>query len=223
MSGTPRLKPPRNNAEWARNTEKRQGATEHPLSQRVGQWVLSEQANTGNLIASHVNGGSTILAAPPEPSDEAGADEVSSEISILSLTKTSLQAVGTTATVVQWDDVRADLGGWTSGVISGGLTEVTVPTGGIYSLTSTVHFQVGGSLLASAIRVNGSTVIGTTVIEPNSGSWPSVVNTGIIPLLSGDVLQLVAVRGAGSSNIGGSAVGNPPLPCMFTVHRIATG
>lgn len=223
MSGTPLLKPPRNNAEWARNTEKRQKAVEHPTSQRIGRWVLSEQADTGNLIASHVNGGSTVLVTPPDPSDEAGADEISTDVSVLSLTKTVNQAVAVGSTVITWDDVRADYGGWTSGVISGGLADITVPISGVYHLTTTLHFQVGGGLSAVAIRINGVSQLLSNLVEPNGGSWPSVSVVGTVPLLSGDILQVAAGRNVSATNVGGSGASTPPSPCYFTAHMVATG
>lgn len=223
MSGTPRLKPPRNNAEWARNTDKRQTATEHPTSQRIGRWVLSEQADTGNLIASHVNGGSRIIVAPPEPSDDAGADEVATDISVLSLTKTVNQSVIVGTTVITWDDVRADYGGWTSGVLTGGLSDIVVPVSGIYHLTTTLHFQVGGGLSLVGIRINGTTQLVGNIVEPNGGSWPSVVVTGMVPLLSGDVITVVAGRTSAATNVGGSGASTPPSPCYFTAHMVATG
>lgn len=223
MSGTPLVKPPRNNAEWARNTEKRQSAVEHPTSQRIGRWVVSEQADTGALIASHVNGGSTVLAQPPEPSDEAGADEVTEDVSVLSLTKTVNQAAAVGTTVITWDDVRADLGGWTSGVISGGLSDITVPISGVYQLSTTLHFQVGGGLSLVGIRINGTTVMVGNIVEPNGGSWPSVVVTGMLPLLSGDIITVVAGRTSAATNVGGSGASTPPSPCFFTAHMVATG
>lgn len=223
MSGTPLLKPPRNNAEWARNTEKRQKAVEHPTSQRIGRWVLSEQADTGNLIGSHVDGGSAVLLTPPNPSDEAGADEVATDISVLSLTKTVNQVAAVGTTVITWDDVRADYGGWTSGVISGGLSDITVPISGVYHLTTTLHFQNGGGLSAVGIRINGATQLIGNLVEPNGGSWPSVVVTGMVPLLSGDIISVVAGRNASATNVGGSGASTPPTPCYFTAHMVATG
>jgi hypothetical protein len=223
MSGTPFVKRPKNNAEWARNTEKRQNAVEHPTSQRIGPWTLSAHPESGALIASHVNGGSLVLATPPEPSDEAGADEVSATKSAVTLTRTTNQAIAATATAVQWEDVRADIGGWTTGVLTGGLTEVTVPISGLYFMSSTVHFQAGGGLLAVAIRINGATQLVTNMVENVGGSWPSVVVSGQLPLLEGDTLSVVTVRTAGASNIGGNIIATPVVPTIFSAHLVSAG
>lgn len=58
-------RPPRNDAEWARDTNRRLANVEHPDAARAGPWVLSADAESGDLIASHVDGGSVRLARVP--------------------------------------------------------------------------------------------------------------------------------------------------------------
>lgn len=221
MSGTPRVKPPRNNAEWARNTEKRQSAVEHPTSQRVGRWVLSEHPETGALIASHVNGGSTVLALPPAPSDDAGADDVVQNEAVLSLTKLALQAINNGPTVVTWDGVLTDVGNWTSGVVTGGVTTVAVPISGDYLLTTTLLFPSAGNTAQVGIQVNGITSI-VGIKADSSGSSMSVEAVGVMPLLAGDTLAVVAASSP-ARNTGGFPVTGTTVPSMFTATLLSTG
>lgn len=58
-------RPPRTDAEWARDTNRRLSDVEHPDAARAGPWVLSADAESGDLIASHVDGGSVRLAKVP--------------------------------------------------------------------------------------------------------------------------------------------------------------
>lgn len=59
-----RGKPPRTDAEWAREVQRRLEALESATTLRIGVWVLSVNS-AGDLIASTA-GGTVILAATPQ-------------------------------------------------------------------------------------------------------------------------------------------------------------
>ncbi|MGW5147522.1 hypothetical protein [Rhodococcus koreensis] len=58
-------RPPQTNAEWARDTNRRLDGLENPNAMRAGPWVMSADQESGDLIASHVDGGSVRLAKVP--------------------------------------------------------------------------------------------------------------------------------------------------------------
>lgn len=67
-------RPPQTDAEWARDTDRRITNVEHPEALRAGGWVISPEEGTGDLIASHVDGGSVRLAEVP--ASDADPDDV---------------------------------------------------------------------------------------------------------------------------------------------------
>lgn len=119
-----------------RDFDRRIGALEHPASMRVGQWVLSTSPDTGNLIASHVGGGSVVVAEVPPPTQE--PDEVvRDERPTLRLRRIGEQAVpANTVAPIRWDTVDMARGGWEfnrdSGVGSSEVFEAVCPESGLY-------------------------------------------------------------------------------------------
>lgn len=45
---------PTNDAEWARDVDRRLRALENPRSMKMGNWVLSVSPITGDLVADHI-------------------------------------------------------------------------------------------------------------------------------------------------------------------------
>ncbi len=72
MSGTSstaaKLRSIKTDAEWARAVQRRIEQLEHPTAQRIGKWVLSSGTG-GALLASHVDGGTIVVAEPPDNRD----------------------------------------------------------------------------------------------------------------------------------------------------------
>lgn len=75
--------PPRTDAEWARDTNRRLANVEQPDAARAGPWVLSADAESGDLIASHVDGGSVRLAKVPSSDQDPDTVVVEEEDAIL--------------------------------------------------------------------------------------------------------------------------------------------
>lgn len=224
MSGTPKLKPPRNNAEWARNTEKRQGAVEHPTSQRIGRWVLSEDAETGALIASHVDGGSIVLAVPPDASAEADPDAIAAtDLLSVTLTRTAAQAVPGGGATVLWDGVIVDVGDWVSGGGQTSIESVVIPADGVYLLTTTVHFSAGSASLSAAIVIDGVSSIIGRIVESSGIVYPSVYAIGQLTLPAGAAISVFTGAGGVARNIGGSGLVSPPAPSTLTISMVSRG
>src|SRR5690606_34739627 len=155
------------------------------------------------------------------PSDDAGVDAVVQDEAVLSLTKTALQAINTTTTIVTWDGVLTDVGGWTSGVVTGGVTDVAVPISGDYLLTSTLLFPSAANYVQLGIRVNGVIAI-LGIIADSSGVSVSAHAIGLMPLIAGDIIDVVAVSQP-ARNAGGYPVTWSTVPSMLTATLVSTG
>lgn len=155
MTGTPKTKPPKNDEEWARNVETRLNQAEHPVSTRAGNWVLSTDPNTDNLIASYVNGGSVILSAPPEGGLDDPDAVAPAGFPHIKVTRALTQSITSGGGVyIDWDAVARTTGGF--GFTAPGRS-VTVTQAGIYLITLNVYGTNTASAainLAAAIIVN---------------------------------------------------------------------
>lgn len=216
MTGTAEVKPPQTNAQWARNTDRRIQSVEHPTSSRVGPWVLSNDDNTGNLIASNINGGSVIIAEPPPGGVDPDAISTTGQ-PFLRVARVNPQSIPvTTLTNITWDSVQISVGGWQF-IASG--TDLVVPRAGLYEVKLNIYSTVGISAqTAFAININGSAF---TVREP--GITETVMAAGISDVLrlgAGDVLngQMLITSGSGYS-IGVSPRG-PNAYTSMTVTRL---
>lgn len=206
MTGTAKYKPPRNNQEWARNTEKRLNQTEHPNSSRMGKWVLSTDPATDNLIASYINGGSVVLVAPPEGGLDPDAVTVTG-FPHITVARVAIQAITiSTLTLIIWDTIQRQ----TSFLFSAPGTDLVVVQAGQYLATINTYgtdTASAQSSIAAAILVNGSAFVltenfytDTTTVTMTAGC------TGILDLAAGDVIsgQVIA---QGNTTIGTSARG----------------
>ena len=204
MSGTANVKPPRSDAEWARGTQRRVESLENPTSQRAGDWVLSTDPRTGALIASNVNGGSTVLAMPPEGGAELDPDRVDLQSKIrFKARRTTAQSIpGNAVTPIQWDTVDWAEGEW-GGSGTGLFSSVTVPVDGPYLI-------IGKGAWVDA--TNGVRKLITTVNGMGLDAhelWPSnnsiITNRTVEPfeLAAGDAVGLSAyASGTTARNIG---------------------
>lgn len=213
MTGTPKYKPPRSNQEWARNTEKRLNQAEHPASSRMGDWVLSTDPSTGNLIASYVNGGSVVLVEPPEGGLDPDAVTVTGFPHITVARIATQNITISVLTLIIWDTIQRQ----TSFLFTAPGTDLVVVQPGQYLATINTYgtnTASAQSSIAAAILVNGSAFVlsesfytDTTTVTMTAGC------TGILDLAAGDVIsgQVIA---QGNTTIGTSARGPNAVTSM---------
>lgn len=206
MTGTPNYKPPRNNQEWSRNTEKRLNQAEHPASSRIGAWVLSTDPASGNLIASYVNGGSVVVVEPPEGGLDPDA-VTTPGLPHITVARIAVQNItASVLTLISWDTIQRQ----TSFQFTAPGTDLVVVQPGQYLSTINTYgtnTASAQSSIAAAILVNGSAFVltenfytDTTTVTMTAGC------TGILDLAAGDVIsgQVIA---QGNTTIGTSARG----------------
>lgn len=211
MAGTPdSVRPPANDAEWARAAEKRLTALENSGSVRVGAWVLSE-SDDGHLIASHSGGGAIVLARKPA-NGEVDPDAISEAMPSVTLVRTALQTVPNAGTTVVWDGVRFERGSWTGGKST--LDSVVVPEDGFYFVNATLFWNTGGYMVTT-IFVNGQTRISGKEYD-NGSEWPTSTAIGRLPLYAGDSVSVYAHVG-GTRSIGAATMYGNPIPCEFSI------
>jgi hypothetical protein len=198
MSGTAKVKPPKNAAEHTRNTQRRIESLENPTSQRVGDWVLSTGEN-GELLASHVNGGSVQLAAVPIGGEE-NPDDVSARSPVVKVQKAAMQALPANVyTPIIWDVVDIEYPSW--GTATTSADRVLVPEDGVYLIILHVVFP-GASLavMGAAIRINGALQARIGISDQGSGS-SGITGHPTIPIVTrlatGDVVEGLAINSAG--------------------------
>lgn len=191
MSGsTDPVAAPTDNAEWARQTDQRVNALENSASVRVGAWVLST-SDDGNLIASHSDGGSVVLAKKPaggETDPDAIEDPV---IPSVSVALSATQSVTSSGTPVIFDSVLAEVGGdWTGGLRT--FNSVVVPVGGTYMMTASGTFSGANLRYAVAISVDGVARFGGKSVGSTGnvdiGAWA----VGMLPLNAGQAVGIIA-------------------------------
>lgn len=218
MSGTANVKPPKNDQEWARNTERRLTQAEHPLSARAGNWVFSTNPDTGDLIASNVNGGSVIIAKEPVPSEDANPDVITAASYQVTVTRTALQAIAAGGNTVIWDGVLTEIGeGWGTGP---GATTVTAPVSGVYRMSSMLQWEVGGVACTTAILVDNSTVLIGRFPDTTGGGWVSSIASGEVHVSAGSEISVYALPATAGRNIGASQLSNPAVPSSLSVSLI---
>lgn len=169
MSGTSNVKPPKNDAEFARNVDRRINQVENPVSQRVGDWVLSTNPNTGDLLASHVDGGSTVLSRRPISSQN--PDEISDvELPNLKVRRVNQQGLSGGSTVtVEWDTIDTNIGGW--GLSNQELVPVVqIPRDGLYLIIYKLTWVASSNQVRKATLLIDGTVRDTLEFDPDT-SW----------------------------------------------------
>lgn len=204
MTGTTEKKePPTNDAEWARDQQQRLDLLENPDALRCGAWVLSTQEGTGDLIASHVDGGSVKLATKPEQGSD--PDEVVEPgMTFLKLVRNINQsAPSNVTTTIQWNAVVYQSAAWN---IDTPLTEIIVPEDGIYLVLFRLMWESNNQQITKAIlSVDGSPKM-TQEFNPETGNlwYQSECISDTLPLNSGQVITCGAYPSGVTRNFGPS-------------------
>lgn len=212
MSGTAKVKPPKDDAEWARNTQRRIEQVEHPSSARVGPWVISTDAESGALIASHVNGGAVVLANEPE--GEAEADTVSSGWSHLKVSRQTPQPLSPGNHMpVQWDTVNSQTEGWSA---APGSSTLVFPDSGVWLMTYNLRY--GATTYEGCtgrIYLDGSPVL-SGKSQPNQYlSEPSILCSSTFSVSAGSELYCTAaITGNTSTTVGPSGVASSDVTSL---------
>jgi hypothetical protein len=122
-------RPPRTDAEWARDTQRRLDKAENPTAVRIGEWVLST-TELGVLIASHVDGGSIVLARPP-----AAEQDPDALVTTGSVLKVAVTANSSSSPII-WNAIVFASSDWA--VASPPGQEFRIPGPGVYEITATI-------------------------------------------------------------------------------------
>jgi hypothetical protein len=218
VSGTAKVKPPQTDEEWARNTQRRIEQVEHPASTRIGAWVLSTNPDTGDLIASHVEGGAVRLASPP--TGEA-ADSVAIEWSNMKVERRTPQT-GSGYVPVQWDTIVTSTSDWS---VSEGSTEVAVPSDGMWLVK--YHLQVEGSQYT--IHKARLDIDGVPAMAARHNTYfenpfePSLYMSEIFPLSAGALIVCNAWEQGNASVTFGSSSNDPSICTSLSLTRLPIG
>lgn len=218
MSGTAKTKPPKNDQEWARNTQKRLEAVENPTSTRVGEWVLSTSPDTGNLIASHVDGGSVVLAVKPAASQN--PDEViDSTVPYIKLERQQNQAEARgAAALVKWDTVASQTRDW--GFSAPG-TDIDIPVNGIYEMKYHLAFLNASDVISKGVLMVNAVVVGAQEFDPDTAWYQSMYISDTFTLNSGDIISCAAyVGGSGTFDFGSSGA-DPAVHTSLSIRLIS--
>jgi hypothetical protein len=220
MTGTTERKdPPRTDAEWARDADRRLDLAEHPDSVRCGAWVLWTD-DDGNLTGSYRDGGSRILATPP-PSGVDPESVTDAALPSITVVRTGLQTIPSTGAAVVFDGVTSQVGDWRT---SGGLAPAVVaPETGPYDISATVWFEVGGAYLMAAVTVEGITRIGGRVYEGAGAAWIPVPLVGQQYLTAGQGVALTAVAVGAARNVGAAPVYSTAVPTALSLSMTSRG
>lgn len=204
MSGTAKVKPPKNDQEWARNTQKRIEQVENPTAGRFGEWVLSTHPDTGNLIASHVDGGSVVLAIKPAASQS--PDEIADNtVPYIKVERQQNQQENRgSVALVKWDTVTSQTRDW--GFSAPG-TDIDIPVNGVYEIKFHLAFLNASAVTNKAVLMISGTVVGAQEFNPyTDDSWyQSMYISDTFTLNSGDIISCGAyVGGSGTFDFGHS-------------------
>lgn len=202
MTGTAKVKPPKTNAEWARNTQKRLDQVEHPASARMGAWVLSTDPDTGDLIASNVNGGAVTLANPPVAGED--ADTVtSSGLPYIKVERQTNQSAprGTTALVI-WDTITSQTPEWG---FTANSTDIAVPQDGVYLCAYHLAFLNPSAEVNKGVFLLDGIVKMSQEYNPDTSWYQSFYMTETFSLNAGSIISCGAfVPGGGTFDFGAS-------------------
>lgn len=222
MSGTTDpVREPSDNAEWARDTDARISALENPTSQRIGQWVLSTSSE-GNLIASHVEGGSVILAKKPTEGEN-DPDKIEDTVNpSVCATRTNPWTATPLGVSVRFDGTAVSEGGdWTAG--KSDYDSVIIPISGTYFVEGTIHFQPGSSatLVACLLRINQAVPFAVGKVYGNSNTWMTAQAHAVHNFNAGDSIDLVAwSSGSGNITVGGNQTWTPIAPTTLSAFLV---
>lgn len=202
MTGTPKTKPAKNDAEWARNVEKKLGAQDNSTALRAGDWVFSTDPDSGNLIAGNRNGGLVVIAVPPAPSDDADAITTLTQPFIKLERQNNQQEPRGTTALVDWDTVAYQTDEW--GFVPEA-SDIGVPLSGIYRIDYHLAFlNSSNAINKGTVFINGATKMAQE-FDPDTAWYQSMYMGEIFPLQAGDVVSAGAyVNGSGTFDFGAS-------------------
>lgn len=220
MTGTAKVKPPKNNAEWARNTQKRLDQVEHPASARIGAWVLSTDPDSGDLIASNVNGGAVTLANPPVAGED--ADTVtSSGLPYIKVERQTNQSGARGAPVdVIWDTIIAQTPEWG---FTANSSAVAIPQDGTYLVCYHLAFLNSSDVVNKAILTLDGVAKMAQEVNPSDSWFCSFYMTETFDLNAGSIVTCQAfVSGSGTMDFGASGA-DPSVFTSLSLTRLPIG
>lgn len=221
MSSTAKVKPAKNDAEWARNVEKKQDQAENSTTARVGPWVLSAQADTENLLASHVDGGAVILAVKPESTDEPDAVEGTDTPYIKVERQANQQGPRGSTVLTQWDTVAHQTPEW--GFLPPG-SDIVIPVDGVYAVHFNLHGLNNSTVINKAILIVGGVVKQTAQNNGANGAlYPHFSISDTYTMAAGTVVRGgMYVSGSGTMDFGYSS-DDPTVFTNMSIYRLPIG
>lgn len=220
MSGTAKVKPPKNDEEWARNTQRRIEQVENPSSTRIGAWVLSTDPESGNLIASNVNGGAVVLANQPE--GDAEADAVSSGWSHVKVSRQTPQSLSPgTHMAIQWDTVDSQSSDWSVGP---GSSTLVFPESGVWLISYNLRYGATTYEASTGrIYLDGSPVLSGRTQPSQYASEPTILCSSTFSVSAGSELYCTAwINGATSTTVGPSGIASSDVTSL-SLTRLPIG
>lgn len=211
MTGTAMVKPPHNDAEWARNVEKRLKSTENPTAVRVGDWTLSTHPETGNLIGSNANGGSVVLAVPPDASTNPDTIASTGQPFLKVERQANQQEQRGSAHLVQWDTVAHQTSEWT---FTAPGSDIVIPVSGVYRISYHLAFLNSSTVVNKAMVLIDAVVKMAQEFNPTDDGWyHAMYMTEDFPLQAGQLISAAAyASGSGTFDFGASGAD----PSVFT-------
>jgi hypothetical protein len=221
MSGTAKVKPPRNNEEWARNTEKRLGAGENQTAVRVAGWTFAEQEDTGNLIVSHVDGGSVVLAVKPDAGDEPDEVQDTDDQPYIKVERQQNQAEARGAAhLVEWDTLVQQTGGWG---FTPTATDLVIPRDGVYAINYSLHYLNSSSAVNKAIFLIDGVVRDAHEQDFEQAAYVNLYISNTYPLSAGQIISAAAfTAGSGTFDFGYSGA-DPTVFTSLSLTRLPVG
>ncbi len=224
MSGTAEaVRPPKTDAEWARDTSRRIEQVENATSVRVGPWVLSTSPD-GHLIASNVEGGSTILAQKPEGVENDPDAVVDATVNpAVCVTLAGSQTLPAAGATVVFDGTRLQVGGdWTGGRAN--FDSIIVPVSGVYKVTATLNFRDGGGWMSTIIMVDDiGRLIGRATEDSGTATvWVTSTATGLLQLSAGQKISVFA-KAFLNQVIGSSPLTSSTIPSELSLTMTQRG
>lgn len=184
MSGSDVSPAPRNDAEWARSIVRRIENLERPSALRAGDWVITTSPDTGNLIASHVTGGSVVLSnTPPSGQDPDAVVDSSLPALQVSLVSPGQNLPANSVQRIRWNRIDRNVGGWLltgerdEQVVGDGSTawdsayDIGVPLDGLYLITLRLSWQNAANRIAKTMLH-----IGDVDVDVAESRWPDGAN-----------------------------------------------
>jgi hypothetical protein len=220
MSGTAEsVRPPKNDAEWARDTSRRLDSVENPTSMRVGEWVLSTSTD-GSLIASNVNGGSVVIARQPAGGENDPDTIQDDAVPAVSVVRNASQTLPSGGAAVIFDGARFQSGGdWTGGKTT--FDAINAPVSGIYQVSGSVHFRDGSGYWMVIVLVDDQPLLYGRISD-NSGQnniWLTSQVNGLLRVNAGQKIQLWAAAYSGQG-IGSTTLTTSPVPTVFSMSLV---